>query len=116
MVEVSPEGELYRFKPKENWDTSGNRNKNFRIRYKYNFDSSDSIRVAGDCDFNFWKNNFTKFEMIIKQSNLCMGDKLRMLNKLYFCNMLHHTYLNFSIFPVSYKLQFLKGRSDDRLD
>lgn len=115
-VKLCPGEEIYHFSPMERWNASGKRNRNKRIRYNYQLDSELSVNLAGDCDFNFRKTRFTKFEMIIKQSNLHITDKLRLLNKLYYSNAIHHTHLNFSLFPVSFNLQSLKGRSDDRLD
>lgn len=111
---ISLEEDLYIFSPKDNWVTNGSTPR--RIMYKYKLQSGKFIRLSGDCDFNFRKTRFSKFEMIIKKSGLENSKKIELLNRLYICNILHHTCLNFSLFPVGKEMQFIKGRKDDRLD
>ncbi len=111
---ISLKNDIYTFRPKDNWEAKGSKIK--RIVYKYRLESGETIKLSGDCDFNFRKKRFSKFEMIIKKSGLKNSEKIELLNRLYFCNILHHTHLNFSLFPVGTYMQFKKGRKEDRLD
>lgn len=76
-------------------------------RIKYNdheyFKAVD--RIGGDCDFNFNEDKKNKFNNLIKD------DELK--EQLYFCSVMHHNFLNFSVMQVMGKLQGFKSKSYD---
>lgn len=84
--------------------------------------AEESVKLGGDCDFNFsddkiYKsyNGFTCFNDLIEYSKAEMEQKIRVIRKLELCRSNHHTLINFSLMPVTGGLNQIK-QSVDKYD
>lgn len=69
-----------------------------------------SLRVGGECDFNFNEKKYQLFQSMLKED-------LSALEQLERCKKMHHTPLNFSLMQAVGNMQGFKGRDTfDRLD